>query len=50
MWDVSNYATLVFFVLCRWLSGLLVGMSLIPISRPDSHPYRTKNTSVAYVQ
>jgi len=41
------YATLVFFTLCGWLSGLVVGMSLIPTTRPDSHPYRVKNTSVA---
>ena len=82
------YATLVFFTLYGWLSGRLVGMSLIPTkwmiliptswmrliptswlrlipsswvavwsagwdetliptSRPDSHPYRVKNTSVA---
>jgi len=41
------YAALVFFVLYWWLSGLLVGTSLIPTSRPDSHPYRTKNTSIA---
>jgi len=32
------YATLVFFTLYGWLSGL---------GRPDSHPYRVKNTSVA---
>jgi len=31
------YATLIFFTLYGWLSGLLVGMRLIPISRPDSY-------------
>jgi len=41
------YATLAFFTLYGWLSGLLDGMSLILTSRPDSHPYRVKNTSVA---
>jgi len=25
---------------------LVVGMSLIPTGRPDSHPYRVKNTRV----
>ena len=44
------YATLVFFVLYGWLSGLLAGMSLIPISRSDSHTHRTKNTSVAQIR
>jgi len=41
--------TLVFFALYGWLPGLLVAMRLcfIPTSRPDSHPYRVKNTSVA---
>jgi len=34
------YATLVFFTLYEWLSGLLV-------CRPDSYPYRVQNTSVA---
>ena len=32
------YATLVFFTVYGWLSGLLVGMGLIPTSRPESHP------------
>jgi len=41
------YVTLVFFTLYGRLSGLLVGMRLIPTSRPDSRPYRVKNTSVA---
>ena len=35
-------ATLVFFTLYPWLSGLLVGMRLIPTSRPGIHPYRAK--------
>jgi len=35
------YATLLFFVLYGFLSGLLVGM------RTDSNPYRVKNTSVS---
>ena len=44
------YETLIFLIVYGWLSGLLVGMSLIPTSRPDSHPYRVKNTSVAKIQ
>jgi len=40
-------ATLVFFTLYGWLSGLLFGMCLILTNRPDSHPYRVKNTSIA---
>jgi len=40
-WD-RIYVTLVFFTLYAWLSGLL-----IPTSRPDSHPYTVKYTSVA---
>ena len=35
----SIYATLVFFTLYGWLSGLLIGLRLIPTSRPDSHPF-----------
>ena len=50
------YATLVFFTLCGWLSGLLVGNeshpnqhtiqppSLIPTSTPDSHPVSSQPT------
>ena len=30
------------FTLCGWLTGLLVGMSLNPTSRPVSHPHRVK--------
>jgi len=45
------YATLVFFTVYGWLSGLLVGLRLggclLCCSRPVSHPYRVKNTRVA---
>jgi len=35
------YATLVFFTLYGWLTGL---------RRPDTHPYCLKNTSILYIQ
>ena len=39
------YATLVFFTLYGWLSGRLVGLSLIPTSRPDNHPAGWEETN-----
>ena len=45
--NVSDQVSHYFLV---YLFQLLYMMSLIPTSRPDSHPYRTKNTSVAEIQ
>jgi len=44
------YATLVFFTVYGWLSGLLVGMRPVSSHPATSHPYTVKNTSVAQIQ
>ena len=41
------WATLVFFTVYEWLAAGWDETGLIPTSRPDSHPYTVKNTSVA---